>query len=588
MLIRQRRHLHGGIFICLCFAQCLSVKVNKDSPLIRGTEAAELSKVPHATPAERHPQPLLHPGTPSQNNVGSKGLRARHASGNGAATMADSMATARHGSDALEATTRLRKSSSTSSLVLISLLGLWVLVAVGFLMAPGGGGSEYASPRSDHSTPGKKAYAPNNALSTSYETPLPQPLSRNGSSFATRYQQSKGQDRTALELLLRCNVIPQEEFHSNSVSHEHIEECIWVAKVMLLQKPLEVWVALGHEDGQKSFQEVVAGMNSAREVARVNAAAMEPPEKPVARANAPDSPNDMMFSPGSRSLNKDGTAVSFGSSVSFGVEEQDKDPVAGNGPSVPTSPQTMHSAGAVLNTMPSDTPADVAALYQTREMPQRFPREAPAFTTVPRSPTGALPGTIPFPAAGAMPPTIPQGVFRPNTQTSISGSMAGSMAGSQFGSTSGKSPLPEKSPVPLLNCYSQAEANAPPSSNSDLGQASAMPTASSLGGGASEPFQLVLTPSPSGLERQPPPTQEAMVLTPPMSGSGTPGTGCQPPPKLFSFVPQEVMLPPPEPPLEEQWNRPPSSTASMPVSLRSLPDAAARRLQPMPNPDYNR
>jgi hypothetical protein len=582
MLIRQRRHFYGGILICLCFAQCLSLKVNKDSPLARGTEAAEVSKVPHATPAGRHPQPTLHPQGPSLNNLGSKGLGARDTSGNSAATMADNMAIARHGSDALQATTRLRKSSSTSSLVLISLLGLWVIVAVGFLMAPGGGGSEYASPRSDYSAPGKKAYAPNNALSKSCETPLPQPLSRNGSSFATRYQQSKGQDRTALELLLRCNVIPQEEFHSNSVSHEHIEECIWVAKVMLLQKPLEVWVALGHEDGQKSFQEVVAGMNSAREVARVNAAAMEPPEKPVSLANAPDSPNDMMFSPGSRSLNKDGTAVSLGSSVSFGVEEQDKDPVAGSGPSMPTSPQTMHS-GAVLNTMPHDSPADVAALYQTREMPQRFPREAPAFTTVPRSPAGAM-GTIPFPAAAAVPSTIPQGTFQPKSQTSISGSMAGSV----FGSTSGKSPLPDKSPVPLLNCYSQVEGNAPPSSNSDLGQASAMPTASSLGGGPSEPFLMVLTPSPSGLERQPPPTQEAMVLTPPMSGSGTPGTGSAPPPKLFSFVPQEVMLPPPEPPLEEQWNRPPSSTASMPVSLRSLPDAAARCLQPMPNPDYTR
>merc|ERR1719182_1314588 len=106
---------------------------------------------------------------------------------------------------------------------------------------------------------------------------------------------------------------------------------------MLLQKPLEVWVALGHEDGQKSFKDTVAAINSARENARVNAAAAEPPEKPprVNTTDSPSSPNDTMQSPGSRSLNKDGSAVSLGSSVSFGVEEQEKG-AGGSGPPTPT------------------------------------------------------------------------------------------------------------------------------------------------------------------------------------------------------------------------------------------------------------
>merc|ERR1719331_2315697 len=104
------------------------------------------------------------------------------------------MATAHHASDALEATARLRKSGSTSSLVLISLLVLWVAVAVAFLATPGNGGPESPHSHYSYSPPREKIFAPNNALSTACETPLPpQAPSRAGTSFASRYQQSKGQ-----------------------------------------------------------------------------------------------------------------------------------------------------------------------------------------------------------------------------------------------------------------------------------------------------------------------------------------------------------------------------------------------------------
>jgi len=55
---------------------------------------------------------------------------------------------------------------------------------------------------------------------------------------------AKGHEKQAFELLLRCNIIPAEEFESYTVSQEQIQERLWTASHMLQHKPLEEWVAL--------------------------------------------------------------------------------------------------------------------------------------------------------------------------------------------------------------------------------------------------------------------------------------------------------------------------------------------------------
>jgi len=82
-------------------------------------------------------------------------------------------------------------------------------------------------------------------------------------SWAQAYREARGEDKEALELLFRCNIISTEEFAFSSVSHEHIQECIWIAKHMLRQKPLEEWVALWQQ-AQLTFQDSVTACFEAR------------------------------------------------------------------------------------------------------------------------------------------------------------------------------------------------------------------------------------------------------------------------------------------------------------------------------------
>jgi len=84
-----------------------------------------------------------------------------------------------------------------------------------------------------------------------------------GGSWAQVYQEARGEQKEALELLFRCNIISTDEFAFSSVSPEHIQECIWLATHMLRQKPLEEWVALWQQ-AQQTFEDSVAACFEAR------------------------------------------------------------------------------------------------------------------------------------------------------------------------------------------------------------------------------------------------------------------------------------------------------------------------------------
>jgi hypothetical protein len=82
-------------------------------------------------------------------------------------------------------------------------------------------------------------------------------------SWAQVYRDAQGEEKEALELLFRCNIISTDEFAFSSVSQEHIQECLWIATHMLRQKPLEEWVALWQQ-AQQTFEDSVTACFEAR------------------------------------------------------------------------------------------------------------------------------------------------------------------------------------------------------------------------------------------------------------------------------------------------------------------------------------
>jgi len=75
--------------------------------------------------------------------------------------------------------------------------------------------------------------------------------------WAQTYREAQGSQKEALELLYRCNIIPQQEFANSIVSKERIDECLWVATHMLKQKTLEQWLVAWRQ-AKKEFEESVS------------------------------------------------------------------------------------------------------------------------------------------------------------------------------------------------------------------------------------------------------------------------------------------------------------------------------------------
>lgn len=71
------------------------------------------------------------------------------------------------------------------------------------------------------------------------------------------YKTAKGKPKIALELLLRCSIIPVEEFAHRCVSQDYIDDCIWIATHMLRTRSLDEW-ALRSDEARGTFKESVA------------------------------------------------------------------------------------------------------------------------------------------------------------------------------------------------------------------------------------------------------------------------------------------------------------------------------------------
>jgi len=256
--MRALRHTFCGISICLCLLQVSALKVV----------------------ASYTQQPLNEDLKPSDRVLEVSSARNDIATSTGLRQSVNSL---------------VKRNSSD---ILLSGLAVWVLVAIGCLLSPWG--SAIGSMQDE---PEEMPHPPSNAEGT-----VPQ---SNDGSFARRYQESEGQEREALTLLLRCSIISQDEFASNCVSEEHIDECVWIAIQMLQQSTLDEWIALS-TDGRQSFEDTVAAIYEARENALAHASALRglsPPETYVRPMISADS------------LRKGGSSVSLGSSVSFGHED---------------------------------------------------------------------------------------------------------------------------------------------------------------------------------------------------------------------------------------------------------------------------
>jgi len=81
--------------------------------------------------------------------------------------------------------------------------------------------------------------------------------------WAHTYRNANAEQKDALELLFRCKIVSLEEFAHSHASQEHIDECVWIAKFMLIQKPLEEWVAC-RQQALQSFEDSITAIFAAR------------------------------------------------------------------------------------------------------------------------------------------------------------------------------------------------------------------------------------------------------------------------------------------------------------------------------------
>lgn len=77
--------------------------------------------------------------------------------------------------------------------------------------------------------------------------------------WAIAYRESQGQQREAIELLFRCNIITMPEFAGHGVSRQHsdISGCIQIAIRMLQDRPTPEWEAQW-QDAHRTFQQAAS------------------------------------------------------------------------------------------------------------------------------------------------------------------------------------------------------------------------------------------------------------------------------------------------------------------------------------------
>lgn len=155
--------------------------------------------------------------------------------------------------------------TSGSNTMLLTTVVLWVVVAIVFISYLNGSSEEdpskepfKAPARSPARSPFTRSPARSPRISKSdapvesmqpYNSPV-NPM--NG----VNSQVTEESNQEALTLCLRCEIFSAAEYANNRISQEHIDECLWIAKTMLQQMPLDEWVAMSENDKQ-TFEDSV-------------------------------------------------------------------------------------------------------------------------------------------------------------------------------------------------------------------------------------------------------------------------------------------------------------------------------------------
>jgi hypothetical protein len=71
------------------------------------------------------------------------------------------------------------------------------------------------------------------------------------------YQNAKGTQKEAFELLFRTYIVPKMDRQSEMVNRGHIEQCVCVAEQMIREKPLQEWLQ-GPETARRTFEHELA------------------------------------------------------------------------------------------------------------------------------------------------------------------------------------------------------------------------------------------------------------------------------------------------------------------------------------------
>jgi len=229
------RHIYCGILISLCFLGVSTFKVAQDSIPIHG--------------ASGHPSLSLV--SLSLDKWGSKAFSGHAEQPLNGVLSGESLLKLQSLSNQLGVSVGVRKASTTSSTVLIATLFLWCLIAIFLLAGPWG-----TVTGTSKIPPEPPAEASRPASSPILHEPI-----------AYKPREYTGQEERAITLLLKCNIISKEELDSNSVSQEHLAECVLIATQMLQMRSFEEWVELS-QYGRQSFQDTVAAIFEAREHAR--------------------------------------------------------------------------------------------------------------------------------------------------------------------------------------------------------------------------------------------------------------------------------------------------------------------------------
>jgi len=200
-------------------------------------------------------------------------------------------------------------------------------------------------------------------------------LKFNEGTWAQTFRDAEGSKKEALELLYRCNIIPQQEFACSVVSEPHIDECLWIASHMLKQKSLEEWVG-SWQQAKRAFEDNVSACFTARTDMRSRSYGPES----LTSDNAVGDPHQEIpqYRPDTVIDSNASTVVEIGEAIPPPVTAPRLPPTA-QAPLSPTGPSSKPSTGPSPRVISSrDSTGQNLLIMRCREIMSQVDRDRPS------------------------------------------------------------------------------------------------------------------------------------------------------------------------------------------------------------------